>query len=73
MNPLFPPGDELIVQMHDQLGHLREINKFTAPALDEPLSMEQLSTLIETAFWASVRTYEGRPIRASLAIAAPNR
>jgi hypothetical protein len=73
MNPLFPAGSELIRQMHDQLVRLREMNTFTTPALDKPLSKEQLSTLIETGFWASLRTYEGRPTQASLAIGIPNR
>lgn len=73
MTRLFDPGDDCIGQIHDQLAHLNEIKRGMPPALGsvQLLTREQLSVLIGTAFWASLRTYEGQPIRVSLAVGAP--
>jgi len=68
MMRLFPPDSECIVRIHTQLEHLKEIRARTSfgKANYSP-SPEQLSTMIETAFWAGLRSNEGRTIRVGLA------
>lgn len=73
MSRLFPPEDPVIGSIHDQLVHLREIIK----ALPSPLgavvtlTREQLSLLIDSAFWASLRFNEGRVTSFSVSVVAP--
>lgn len=73
MNRLFRPEDDLVGSIHDQLAHLAKIKNELPPALGrvEPLTQEQISVLVETAFWTSLRSNEGRTTRVSLAVAAP--
>src|SRR5579884_1169584 len=69
MNQLFSPEDESIVQIHDELARLVE----AAPNASAPaqLSRLRLAELIETAFWASLRSNEGRTTRFCVTVAAP--
>jgi hypothetical protein len=62
---------ESIIKIHDQLAHL---SKVVPPIFCSPLMLtrEQLSTLIENAFWASLRANEGRMTRVCIVVAAPN-
>jgi len=70
-NQLFIPDGTFVGRIHDQLLHLANIGK-PAFASTQPLSREQLSVLIETAFWASLLSNEGRTTRVCLAVAAPD-
>jgi hypothetical protein len=70
MTRLFGPDDESIVQIHEQLAHLATI--MTAPfGPVQVLSREQLSALVSTVFWASMRSNEGRTTRVRVTVAAP--
>jgi len=74
MTRLFSPEAECVVRIHAQLEHLVNIEAGTPFANSGPQpTREQLSTLIETAFWASLQPNEGRTTRVSLAVAAPER
>lgn len=69
MNQLFSPEDDSIVQIHDQLAHLvKTVPNSIAPP---QLSRARLAELIETAFWASLRSSEGRTTRFCVTVAAP--
>jgi hypothetical protein len=61
MNRLFSPGDPSVGRIHDQLAHLAKIL----------VTREQLSDLIETAFWASLQFNEGRTTRVCVSVVAP--
>ena len=68
--PLFPPDADCLVRIRDQLECLvKASTRFSK--FDHGLTQEQLSTLIEEAFWASLRSNEGRPTRVRLAVATP--
>lgn len=73
MNRLFSPEDDSVGRIHDQLAHLVKIKSGIPPAVGsvELLTREQLSVLIETAFWASLRSNEGRTTRVCVTVAAP--
>ena len=73
MKLLFGAEDECIGSIHDQLAHLLKIKGGMPPALGsvQMLTREQLSSLIETAFWVSLNSNEGRPIRISAAVGQP--
>jgi hypothetical protein len=74
MKPLFDPGDDSIVQIHAQLAHLEKIKSeesSTALGSVQLLSREQISMLINTAFWASLQFNEGRPTRFCVSVADP--
>src|SRR5208337_2706995 len=68
MTRLFPPKAECIVNIHAQLEHLRKIKSIST---GQAFTAEQLSTIIETAFWAGLKPNEGRTTRVSLSVAAP--
>lgn len=72
MSRLFPPDSETIKLIDQQLEHLRKIGN-PAFAISPLLSREQLSALTETAFWASLRSEEGRPTRLFIVIADPGK
>jgi transcriptional regulator with XRE-family HTH domain len=65
-------NDDAIAQIHAQLGHLAKIGLEIRQLVDgwETPTREQLRNLIEVAFWASLRTNEGRPTRVHVTIAA---
>ncbi len=71
MTSLFPPTDECITKI---LGHIEKIRAesllFRGNKIPTP---QQLSMLVESAFWASLRANEGRPTRARLALIEPER
>ena len=73
MNRLFSPEDRSVGCIHDQLAHLV---KTQSEMLDvarsvQLLTRKQISVLIETAFWASLRFNEGRTTSFCVAVAAP--
>jgi hypothetical protein len=70
MNQLFGPDHQSIIRIHDQLAHLAKISLpvFCSP---QTLTREQLSILIENAYWASLKSNEGRVTRVSVVVAAP--
>lgn len=69
---LFPPEADCIGSIHAQLEHLAKIKEGTVfSSSGQKLTREQLSTLIETAFWAGLRSDEGRTTHVRLAVAAP--
>jgi hypothetical protein len=68
--PLFPPDRHCVVQIHAQIERLVK-SSIRYSKFDHGLTQEQLSTLIEEAFWASLRSNEGRPTRVRLAVATP--
>jgi hypothetical protein len=67
MNRLFHPDDSSISQIYNQLAHLRAVKGLSGSS---PLTPQQLSPLIETAFWASLEFNETRPTRVCLSVAA---
>jgi len=62
MAHLFSPEDDTVGRIHDQLAHLEKIKSTLPPNLDnvQLLTREQISRLIQAAFWASLRSNEGR-------------
>ena len=74
MNGLFSPDDDSIFRIHDQLTHLMKI-KSEVPSFAfgsvQLLTREQISGLIDTAFWASLQFNEGRTTRVCVSVAAP--
>jgi hypothetical protein len=71
MGNVFRPDDSAVIAIHDQLQHLIKID-LQPPGGTHPRStvdVVQLSTFFETAFWASLRSNEGRPTRAHLIFA----
>ena len=70
MSRLFRPADDSIGLLHDQLAHLAKIQIGMPAALGSPqvLTREQLAVLVETAFWASLRSNEGRTTRFRLTL-----
>jgi hypothetical protein len=68
MHQLFPPESSAIGQIHDQLAHFADI-KMGMPV--EAPTRDQISTLVETAFWASLKVNEGRHTRVCVAVAVP--
>jgi hypothetical protein len=70
-NRLFTPEGAFVGRIHDQLAYSASIKNPAFPSV-QLLSREQLSVLIETAFWASLRSNEGRSTRVSLAVVAPD-
>jgi len=56
---MFRPDAEVLSRIHAQLLHLTKIG-LRPP---KPLAADQVSSLIEVAFWASLRSNEGRPTR----------
>jgi hypothetical protein len=74
MNSLFSPDGDSVIRIHDQLAHLIKIKSeepFTASYSGQLLTREQISGLIDTAFWASLQFNEGRTTRFCVAVAAP--
>jgi hypothetical protein len=65
---LYPPESDCISRIHAQLEQIVK-NSILYRKFDLGLTREQLSTLIETAFWASLRSNEGRTTRVRLAVA----
>lgn len=63
----------MVGRIHDQLAHLRKIKQALPPSLgaEEILTREQLSSLIDTAFWASLRFNEGRATCFCVGVVAP--
>jgi hypothetical protein len=69
---LFSSDDESIVRVHDQITHLLEINwPLTALTSGQMPTREHISQLIDTAFWASHRSNEGRTTRFCLVVSTP--
>lgn len=72
MGRLFSPDDDSIRKIHNQLAHLAKITRIPRPLTStQPLTREQLSVLIETAFWSSLRSNEGRSTRVCITVASP--
>jgi transcriptional regulator with XRE-family HTH domain len=65
-------NDDAIDRIHAQLAHLGKIGLGIKRFADdwEPPTHEQLRDLIEVAFWASLRSNEGRPTRVRVAVAS---
>jgi hypothetical protein len=66
---LFPPESDVVGSINDQLAHLATITKIGMPV--PVLTPDQISTFVETAFWASIRFNEGRRTRVYLTFATP--
>lgn len=62
-----------ISRIHDQYAHLRTIRPKNPPADSsmQPIGKDQLSQLIEFAFWASLKSDEGRTTRVCITTADP--
>jgi hypothetical protein len=73
MQRLFKPEDDAVRAIHDQLARSKQMNgPMSSPLRSvELVTREQVSVLIETAFWASLRCNEGRRTRVCVTVAAP--
>ena len=75
MNRLFAADHPAIVRIHEQLERLVALEKRTpspSPSL-ETMTPDQLAGFIEVAFWASLRTNEGRPTHFSATLVTRHR
>jgi len=72
-NRLFGPEDEFVGRIHDRLARLLQIRISTPPRIASAklLAREQLSALIDKAFWASLKFNEGRRTRVCVMVATP--
>ena len=71
MNRLFGPEDDSVARIHDQLEHLSKIGMPAPFGSVQLLTREQISLLVESAFWTSLRSDEGRTTRVCVAVATP--
>jgi hypothetical protein len=76
MSTLFSPEHDSVSKIHDQLLHLLKIKNQMPPPLaalarGQLLTREQVSMLVDAAFWASLRLKEGRITCFSAAVTAP--
>jgi hypothetical protein len=72
MTRLFPPDADCVARIHAQFEYL--LNNPALAIFSKPnhrITREQLSTLIEIAFWASLKGNEGRTTRVRLTVIAP--
>src|SRR5437588_13089282 len=67
MNRIFPPESNAVGSINDQLAYLSGI-KLVRPV--QSLSRDQISALVETAFWACLIPNEGRYTRICTSVAA---
>jgi hypothetical protein len=75
MNRFFAADHPSIVRIHEQFEHLVALEKRT-PTLGrslETITSDQLAGFIEVAFWASLRTNEGRPTHFSATLVRRHR
>ena len=74
MNRFFPADHPSIVRIHEQLEHLVVLEKRppTPGRSLETVTTDQLAGFIEAAFWASLRTNEGRPTHFSATLVSRN-
>jgi hypothetical protein len=70
MSTIVQASDDSIIQLHRQLEYIREISQ-PVFCSQQTVSREQLSIMIDTAFWASLRFNEGRTTRVCILVAAP--
>ena len=68
MNRLFGPDDESVGRIHDQLEYLNSVGIPAVFRAGQQLTREQISLLLESAFWATLLADEGRATRACLAV-----
>jgi hypothetical protein len=68
MNRLFTADQDAVRTIHRQLAHLATIRGTGAPPAS--VTAEQIAIFMETAFWASLRSNEGRAVRFCATIAA---
>ena len=75
MNRFFAADHPSIVRIHEQLEHLVALEKRTpTPGGSlETITPDQLAGFIEVAFWASLRTNEGRPTQFSATLVGRHR
>jgi hypothetical protein len=74
MNRFFAADHPSIVRIHQQLEHLVALEKRTSPHRSlETVTPDQLAGFIEVAFWASLRTNEGRPTQFSATLVGRHR
>jgi hypothetical protein len=72
MKQLFVPEDETIIRIHDLLFKLTDHRPGRSLAgSSEQLTPARLAELVETAFWASLRSNEGRATRVRMTIVNP--
>lgn len=74
-NVLLNPDDAFVQAIYDQLTHTAKLEAGKQETLRRwvpSLIKEQISTLIETAFWASLGTDEGRTTHVCIAVARPD-
>jgi len=68
MNRLFGPDDDSVSRIHAQLKHLVAIGLPAVFGSGQQLTQEQISQLLESTFWASLRADEGRATRTCVAV-----
>src|SRR6202158_515359 len=75
MNRFFAADHPSIVRIHEQFEHLVALEKrTTTPGRSlETITPDQLAGFIEVAFWASLRTNEGRPTHFSATLVRRHR
>lgn len=74
MNRFFTADHPSIVRIHEQLEHLAALEKHTTPGHSfETITPDRLAGFIEVAFWASLRTNEGRPTQFSATLVRRDR
>jgi len=73
MNRLLGPEDEFVGRIHDRLARLLQLKIQMPPHIVSAKlpTREELSTLIERAFWASLKSNEGRQTRVCVMVAPP--
>jgi hypothetical protein len=69
MTRLFPPEADCVARIHAQLERLATGTPFSKFVVR--LTQRGVSTLVETAFWAGLRSNEGRTAHVRLAVASP--
>lgn len=73
LRTILNPDDYAVGRIHDQLAHIANIRPQLPVGLASAgvLSREQIATLIDIAFWASLIPNEGRPTRVRMVVDSP--
>jgi hypothetical protein len=73
LRTILDPADDAVGRIHDQLAHIANLRPQLPVWLvsGDVLSREQLATLIDIAFWASLLPNEGRPTRVRMVVGNP--
>ena len=71
MKRIFDANDETVTAVHKQLADLATAQPAFVLTPTQPLTKELLADLVESAFWASLRSDEGRTTRVFITVADP--